>query len=396
MPQHTLVTVATAAAALALVIWLRRRLDYGFVCPWRLVGIALVGGAALGALTDYAAQLPQWLSGGGESPPWRALEPVALPALDQGLVLVMLLVFLRVGLLQRAAWLVVIGPAVAATLTIVQALLRAPFPDPPPFSESMLRALADLGAGAFSAGLWSYALGLVRYRGLRVTLAWLVAVAVGSIFDHLLWRSSAGVLIVVAPLFGFMVIAAASGFKELDRKHWQEATSRGHTLFAALPAPPSLSELRAAFRLHRSRLKLRWVVVGVLVYFGAALTLLAATVVGGQRLGVDFSRADEANLAANTPFLLLAAAVALAFLVAGWLIARASQSETLLESALAATIALLVATALLSATEPMALVFGLSVAPIAFSMACVGGWWASRKLRRTLDSIRPPSLDATG
>ena len=62
------------------------------------------------------------------------------------------------------------------------------------------------------------------------------------------------------------------------------------------------------------------------------------------------------------------------FPVAGFLVARASRSASVMEPALAAGIAIVAFAGLLGAAAPVALVFAIAGAPIAFALACVGAW----------------------
>jgi hypothetical protein len=68
-------------------------------------------------------------------------------------------------------------------------------------------------------------------------------------------------------------------------------------------------------------------------------------------------------------------AVLLAFPLAGYLIARASAAESVLEPALASGAAIVVVMLMLSITEPVALVVAVAIAPLAFSLACGGAWF---------------------
>jgi hypothetical protein len=66
--------------------------------------------------------------------------------------------------------------------------------------------------------------------------------------------------------------------------------------------------------------------------------------------------------------------VLFAFPVSGFLIARASAAESVLEPALSAAVAIAGTLVMLGLAEPVALVFAVAFAPIAFGLACVGAW----------------------
>ena len=63
-----------------------------------------------------------------------------------------------------------------------------------------------------------------------------------------------------------------------------------------------------------------------------------------------------------------------AFPASGFLIARASSLPSLLEPALAAVLAIVLALVMLGMLAPVALVFAFALAPIAFGLACAGAW----------------------
>src|SRR5690606_28147067 len=97
--------------------------------------------------------------------------------------------------------------------------------------------------------------------------------------------------------------------------------------------------------------------LGALVTLGVGLSALAAAIYIGHRIGLDFALADEADLATNGPLLLLALALGAAFPAAGYLVARASGSRSVLEPALGAALAALAAVLFLSVTTSIAAIF---------------------------------------
>ena len=94
----------------------------------------------------------------------------------------------------------------------------------------------------------------------------------------------------------------------------------------------------------------------------------------GRRLGVDFALADQTDVRAAGPLVLLGAAVLLAFPVAGYLVARASGTHSLLEPALAAALTVALLVALLTLAAPTGVLFAFAVAPVALGLACAGAW----------------------
>jgi Flp pilus assembly protein TadB len=64
----------------------------------------------------------------------------------------------------------------------------------------------------------------------------------------------------------------------------------------------------------------------------------------------------------------------LAFLLAGYLIARAASRPNLLEPALAAALSLVTILALAGVTTPVAFAIALAATPAALVLACAGAW----------------------
>jgi hypothetical protein len=112
------------------------------------------------------------------------------------------------------------------------------------------------------------------------------------------------------------------------------------------------------------------------VTLGLVLSLSVASVFIGRRLGIDFTLADEADVRSSGPLALMGIAVLLAFPIAGFLIARASSSRSMLEPALATLLSLVALIALLAATAPAAVLFALALVPIAIGLCCGGAWFA--------------------
>jgi len=256
---------------------------------------------------------------------------------------------------------------------------------------SLAHALLAMPAGLFCTGLWGFFLGpRPGFRWSRFALAWLVAVLLEGLYDHVLFHRGPGFLVALLPLLAVISVGTYAGLSSRSGCDLLPPSGR-KSLLTQLPHTPTLSEVTAALNPRGHRLMISWTVLGVLVVFGVTLSALGAAVYLGNRLGIDFTHADEADLHANSPLLLLGSAVLVAFPVAGYLIARASGSESVLETAIASGLAILAAAALLSMTEPLAVVFVLAVAPVAFSLACAGAWLASRQQRQRSNGDQPPS-----
>ena len=121
---------------------------------------------------------------------------------------------------------------------------------------------------------------------------------------------------------------------------------------------------------------LTWIAFGALVTTGVMTALLAGAVALGHRAGIDFAAVDrpDSGVAGIAPLVLLGGAALAAFPVAGYLVARASSTETVLEPAMSAALAIAVVLVLLGLAAPVAVVFAIAFAPIAFGLACAGAW----------------------
>jgi hypothetical protein len=142
---------------------------------------------------------------------------------------------------------------------------------------------------------------------------------------------------------------------------------------------PTFDLIRRVVSKRDKPLSLFWIVVAALVTTGVALSALTLAVYLGHQAGIDFAAADEGDVRGNAPLLLLGAASMAAFPTAGYLIARASGTESVLEPALGAAASIAIVALVLSMATQVALVFSLAVAPVAFGLSCVGAWFGMGK-----------------
>lgn len=232
----------------------------------------------------------------------------------------------------------------------------------------LVRLMLSVPAHLFFAGAWGYALGAVRGRWFSIT--WLVAMLLHGFFDHVLWGRGEGHAVALLPLLLFMVLGAWLALRRGPAEgDYDEAR-------LSLSPGPSIEGVRLALRRRRDQpLMVHWIIYGALVTLGLMLVLVAASVVLGRRLGVDFSLADQTDVRAAGPLILLGVAVLLAFPIAGYLIARASATRSLLEPALAAALTVALLITLLALAAPIGVLFAIAVAPIALGLACGGAWF---------------------
>ena len=229
----------------------------------------------------------------------------------------------------------------------------------------LTRLALSVPAHLFFAGVWGYALGVARGHDHWFRAAWLVAMLLHGLYDHIVFGRGPGLLVATIPMLLFMALLSFMALRGASPR-LPEPLKR--------VAPPSLSVVGARLAQRERRLALRWIVVGAFVTQGLIVVTVAAAVVAGNRLGMDFALADEADVRAAGPLVLLGVAVLAAFPVAGYLVARASSAGGLLEPALAAalTVGLLVLVFWLAA--PIGVLLALAVAPVALALACGGAW----------------------
>lgn len=236
-----------------------------------------------------------------------------------------------------------------------------------------------IGEGALAC-LWGYVLAVTRRRTLGGTgfgAAWIAAVVFTAALDHLLFLRAEAALVAALPLATFTASVALFVARGLARRA-ADAPARKRRFTRA--ETPSITALRDALRRTERPVLLWWIAFGALVTVGVVTSTFASSVALGHRLGVDFAAVDRGRTGLETapPLVLLGAGVLGGFPVAGFLVARASRSATVMEPALAAGIAIVALAVLLGAAAPVALVFAIAGAPIAFALACVGAWLGLR------------------
>jgi hypothetical protein len=170
-----------------------------------------------------------------------------------------------------------------------------------------------------------------------------------------------------------MAIASVLVVRALNQA--RTSSSSASSKMAEQPAA-SMASMRAALQRPERPLMVHWIALGALVTLGLVIVALATAVYLGHRLGIDFTLANESNLRSMGPLALLGSFVLMAFPCSGYLVARASAAQSVLEPAMASGLALLLVMLMLSVTEPLALVVAVAVAPVAFALACGGAWFA--------------------
>jgi hypothetical protein len=378
---HIAVSLLIGAIPLAMAAWLLRRVSRVRAISKRRAWLTVGGGVLVGIAAVYLEKLVLAFTGlSFEVTPADATGPLlatfllAAP-LEEGLVVLAVwpqynarqLISPRLGLFYAASAACGFAAAKCAGQLLLQALSVT----------TALRTLAALPAYAFFAGIWGYSLGSGRTGGGRwFAPAWLLAVAIHGLYNHIVFGRGPALLGLSVPLLAFMTVLGWIALRDVaPQSGRQEPVSGQEHGFAALLEPPSLREMRHALRPANRPLKLHWIAIGALVTLGVMITSLAAAVYVGHRVGIDFALADEADVRASGPLFLLGTALLAAFPVGGFLVSHASAADSVLEPAIAAALAIAVVVAMLSVTAPVTVVIALAVAPVAFSLACAGAWF---------------------
>jgi hypothetical protein len=237
------------------------------------------------------------------------------------------------------------------------------------------RTLQATIARLFAGAIWGYAIGRARSRGRRFDRASLVAFSVATLlrglYDHLIFGRGLAALLGSIPLFIGIVAVSYLAARELGSRAPRARPTTGRI---PIGPPPSLRTVRNAFRRAERPVKLRWIVFGAVVTVGVIVASVAGAVVLGLRLGVDFGAVDEGEIAGAVPLALIGLGVLLAFPASGFLVARASGADSVLEAALSTGLAIAGTLVMLGLAAPVAVVFALAFAPIAFALACAGAW----------------------
>ena len=235
-----------------------------------------------------------------------------------------------------------------------------------------------VGGRTSLSALWGFAIGRERRRrlgGRAFTRTFVVAVFFGGVVDHLVFQRGALAISAVVPLVASSFIASLIARRDLLRLS-EKVPKKRLSRFLRVRTP-SIEELEAALARKPERpLLLRWVGFGALTTTGVLVTSLVSAILLAKRAGIDFAAIDEGGAfdTALPPLVVLGLAVLVSFPVSGFLVAKTSSARSVLEPALASSIAILLILVLMGLAAPIAVVFGLAVAPPAFALACAGAF----------------------
>jgi RsiW-degrading membrane proteinase PrsW (M82 family) len=235
-----------------------------------------------------------------------------------------------------------------------------------------------VGGRTSLSALWGFAIGRERRRrlgGRAFTRTFVVAVFFGGVVDHLVFQRGPLAISAVAPLVASSFVASLIARRDLLRLS-EKVPKKRLSRFLRVRTP-SIEELEAALARKPDRpILLRWVGFGALTTTGILVTSLVTSILLAKRAGVDFAAIDDGGAfdTALPPLVVLALAVLVSFPVSGFLVAKASSARSVLEPALASSIAIFLILVLMGLAAPIAVVFGLAVAPPAFALACGGAF----------------------
>lgn len=245
------------------------------------------------------------------------------------------------------------------------------------------RVLLSTLAHVVCSALWGTTLSAHAKAG-AFAAAWTAATLLRGLFDHIVFGRGPGLLVLTAPLFLTMLAVTYAVARRAAARDaalaalWSDPPGARHSA-TGWAEPASIQQVWQALQPKRQPLMLHWMALGTLVTAGLALCALALGLYAGHAMGLDFAAADEDDVRSNGPLLFLATVVGAAFPVAGYLVARASGTRSVLEPALGAALAVIGAVLFLSMTTPIAAVFVLALVPIAFALASGGAWFGTSR-----------------
>jgi RsiW-degrading membrane proteinase PrsW (M82 family) len=250
---------------------------------------------------------------------------------------------------------------------------------------TFLRALLGLPANVFFATVWGYALGRARQKadpGPLFPLTWFVATVAHGLYLYLLFGKRESTMAFTLPLLISMGVISLFAMRDLRNRSpyntvENESEAPGRASILSLPrlaGVPSFEAVRNSLRRTDTPVRLRWILFGAFVTLGGMVLGLGVAVLFGAWAHIDFSTVNENDVSTAAPVFLLGLGVLSAFPACGYILAKASRLESLLEPALASALAIVLTLIALGVTANIALLLGLSCAPVAWLLACAGAW----------------------
>lgn len=386
---HWVVVTAALMAAVAGHLLVLRRSSYLRLHMPLWLGTTAVGAIMLAPVLLVRHLLEQWaaidpVTGSGGQVTLLLYAFLVVAPLEQGLVVAAVAGFWRMRRMRIRAGLsrqleTAEGVAFAASAALGFATARDVV-----FLLDYGRGWLDVARAALAllcfillSSFWGYALGRHAHRGLsgrRFSAAWIAATIFTAVTNQMLFRGGVGSLLALLPLVITMLVVGWVLWRNARPADVGSSSGRLSILTSA-PAP-SLDTIREAFRRHDRPITLRWISFGALVTTGMITAGVAGAVVVGHEVGLDFSAVDrpDAGADAMAPIALLGIGVLAAFPMAGYLLARASGTRSVLEPAMGASLAMVLVLVFMGMLAPTSVVFAIAFAPIAFGLSCAGAW----------------------
>lgn len=367
-----LATLLLALGVLGFSLWLWRRMSHHQHLPKNRVALVVVGGGVASAFALFIerrafeyADVSLLAEPGHSLTAALAMMAFVVPLEEALKVAVIWPLYLGRRLVsgQVGAIYAVLGAAGFSAVEVVVLALSGS-------NDWLLLLRVSFAAPAhlFFAGVWGYMLGggqRDRYFG----WLWALSALLHGSYDHIVFGRGAAFLAIVVPMLALMGVGVFALLRE------QQAPYSGRLTAYSLFEAPSVSSVREVLSRRGRPVMVHWILIGAFVNLGVTLLFLGTSIYLGHRYGVDFSLVDEAGLEGIFPILLLGSALLAAFPVSAYLIARASAAVSVLEPAWATGASIVVVLALFSVTEPTALVIAMGVAPVGFTLACMGAWF---------------------
>ncbi len=227
---------------------------------------------------------------------------------------------------------------------------------------------------------------------------WLLAVIVQGFGNHVALGMGPGFCVVALPTLLIMLGSAVSALRDpksrnsaerdsetgerLSEDGWrtrQSGAPRRPSRVSLLPERPTIHQIRVAWKHQHRPALLHWIVAGAVICLGSLLVALGLSVAAAHWLGMDLSRVDDGDSGSTGPLLLMGTFVLASFAVAGYMVALASDADSVFEPGMGALVAIVVVVALLLTTAPVGVVLALAIAPLAFGLACIGAWFGLQR-----------------
>ncbi|MCL2822750.1 MAG: PrsW family glutamic-type intramembrane protease [Polyangiaceae bacterium] len=249
--------------------------------------------------------------------------------------------------------------------------------------DSILRVEILMIAHPLMSSIWGHALGKVhdtRIPTMRFAVSWTLATMVHGLLLHLTLATSLLALVAAFPVLAGLAFSTWWGARDVLAMYTRTSRISARSILPSLP-PPSFRAVRHALRRTERPIHMLWIAIGTFTTTGVALAMVVIAVFAGHKMGFDFSaiERDDTTAMSIAPLVLLTLSVLSAFPISGYLVTKSCDADGILESSVAAILAIAAILVVLALATPVALVFALAFTPIAFGLACTGAWFGLGK-----------------